>query len=319
MGTLRVGLIGAGSMGSLHARTIATNSGSTLVWVADPDDEARTVINKRWNAKGIRTPDLSNVDAVVVAAPTDFHFDLGCEILAAGKPLLMEKPLAEDLSRTSELVDAARAADVPLMCGLLERFNPALRTALEIVEQPLSLRTARHSPYAPRIKTGVAWDLLIHDVDFCLRLFADEPHIVTGLDSVLSPFSEPEAQDLIECVAKFAGDRIASMSASRLAHTKTRSVTITELSRVIEIDLLRQDITIFRHVNNRGAEDGTAGYLQQTIIEIPVVRNIGEPLVHQWNHFLDIANGVADHDIERDSILPAHRVVARCLEACHGG
>lgn len=204
------------------------------------------------------------------------------------------------------------------MCGLLERFNPALRTALEIVDEPVGLRTIRHSPYAPRIKTGVAWDLLIHDVDFCLRLFDGEPSAVKGLDSVVSPLSDSGAQDAIECIAKFEDDRMASMSASRLAHTKTRSVTITELTRVIEIDLLRQDITIYRHVENRSGDDGASGYLQQTIIEIPVVRHLGEPLAHQWNHFLDVIDGTIDQDVERASILPAHRVVAQCLDACQG-
>jgi len=314
---LRVGLVGAGSMGSLHARTVASNESSQLVWVADPDTANAARLAERWGAKSIAEADLASVDAVVVAAPTEFHEKLGQAIIAAGKPLLMEKPLGSNLAQSKSLVDAAMAKGTPLMCGLLERFNPALRTAAEIVTNPVGMKSTRHSPYAPRIKTGVAWDLLIHDVDFCLRLFAEMPHAVTALTSRVNPNSADGAEDVVECSVRFSGDRLGSMSASRVAHTKTRAVTIFEIDRALEIDLLRQDITIYRHVDNRVGELGESSYLQQTIIEIPVVRHLGEPLAHQWQYFLNLVNGQVDVDAERASILPAHEVVARCLEA-HG-
>ena len=315
MSQLRVGLIGAGSMGSLHARTVASNDASRLVWVADPDLAGARRLADRWGAKAEAEPNFSNVDAIVVAAPTDFHEALGHAIISEGKPLLMEKPLGANLEQSAKMVEAAKRKSSILMCGLLERFNPALRTALEIVAHPVGMKSTRHSPYAPRIKTGVAWDLLIHDVDFCLRLFDEMPQAVTALTSRVNPNSVDGAEDVVECSIRFSGDRLGSMSASRVAHTKTRAVTIFEIDRAIEIDLLRQDITIYRHVDNRVGELGESSYLQQTIIEIPVVRHLGEPLAHQWQRFIDLVAGRADVDVERGSILPAHEVVARCLAA----
>lgn len=315
MTQLRIGLIGAGSMGSLHARTVASNESSQLVWIADPDLANASRLGTRWGADAVVEADLSSVDAVVVAAPTEFHEGLGQAIIAAGKPLLLEKPLGSNLTQTKNLVDLSARKGTPLMCGLLERFNPALRTAAEIVTNPLGMKSTRHSPYAPRIKTGVAWDLLIHDVDFCLRLFDEIPQIVTALTSRVNPNSVNGAEDVVECSVRFSGDRLGSMSASRVAHTKTRAVTIFEIDRALEIDLLRQDITIYRHVDNRVGELGESSYLQQTIIEIPVVRHLGEPLAHQWQHFLNLVSGRIDVDMERASILPAHDVVERCLAA----
>jgi len=90
-------------------------------------------------------------------------------------------------------------------------------------------------------------------------------------------------------------------------------MTIFEIDRAIEIDLLRQDITIYRHVDNKLGELSENSYVQQTIIEIPVVRHLGEPLAHQWQHFVKLVNGQVDLDVERKSIAPAHEVVARCL------
>lgn len=315
MSKLRIGLIGAGSMGALHARTVASSQASQLTWVADPNLEAAKKLGDRWGARAVVDPDFSSVDAIVVAAPTEFHESLGEAIISVGKPLLMEKPLGADLEQSTRMVEAAKKMGSVLMCGLLERFNPALRTAAEIVVDPVGMKSTRHSPYAPRIKTGVAWDLLIHDVDFCVRLFGESPKAVTALTSRVNPNSVRTAEDVVECAVLFSGDRLGSMSASRLAHTKTRAVTIFEIDRAIEIDLLRQDITIYRHVENRAGELGESSYLQQTIIEIPVVRHLGEPLAHQWQRFIDLTEGRIDIDAERNSILPAHEVVARCLAA----
>ena len=101
---------------------------------------------------------------------------------------------------------------------------------------------------------------------------------------------------------------MASLSASRVSQTKLRSMRITELDRVIDVDLLRQDITILRHVQDP-AFDEDAGYRQQTIIDIPVVRHPGEPLQLQLQHFLGLIGGTLDAAAELDTILPAHAVV----------
>jgi hypothetical protein len=103
--------------------------------------------------------------------------------------------------------------------------------------------------------------------------------------------------------------RVAEISASRLSQRKIRSITITEVDRMIEIDLIRQDLTIHRHIGLGVSEIDGLGYQQQSIIEVPVIRYQGEPLALQLNRFLDIVAGRADHDEERRSILPAHEVV----------
>ena len=77
------------------------------------------------------------MDAIVIAAPTEAHHQLAFEALDAGLPLLVEKPLADTLDHAREIVERAEAAGLPLLCGLLERFNPAVRTAMDFVEQPI--------------------------------------------------------------------------------------------------------------------------------------------------------------------------------------
>ena len=77
----------------------------------------------------------------------------------------------------------------------------------------------------------------------------------------------------------------------------------------IELDLVRQDITIYRHVGNAPAEDNGRGYSQQTVIDIPVIRFQREPLASQLDRFVDMLDGVVDPAEERASLLPPHQLL----------
>ena len=164
----------------------------------------------------------------------------------------------------------------------------------------------RHSPYLPRIASGVAYDLLIHDVDFMLRLAGSMPDDVTAHFSYAHPYSQPGAEDVIEASLQFDG-MLASLSASRISQRKLRSLVIYELERMIEVDLVRQDITVYRHVGADFLEDGGHGYRQQTVMDIPVVQNAREPLVSQLEHFVALASGEIDATEELDSLRAAAR------------
>ena len=315
--SIRIGVIGVGMMGSLHARVIATNDATELAWVADPSSAIGEPVAQRLGSRWIPEPDLSVVDAVVVAAPTQVHHQLALELIAAGMPLLLEKPAAETYTQAIEVVTAADATDAMLMCGLLERFNPAVRTACEIARSPIRIATARHSPYTARIRTGVASDLVIHDADMVLRLLGEYPINVTGRFGYFAEDSDQGSEDVAEALARFEGGQIATLSASRVGQRKVRSLVISETDREIEVDLLRQQITVYRHVD--GARyDEEAGYHQQTIIDIPVVRHTGEPLQLQLNHFLALLAGTADVAAERAGILAPHRFVDDVSKAAEG-
>jgi predicted dehydrogenase len=315
---LRIGLVGAGSMGALHARVVSQAVRTELAWVADPDPERGRQIAARYESVWLPEPDLDRIDAVIVAAPTQFHHALAAPIIDAGVPLLLEKPLADTLEQSRDLVERAQRRGSVLMCGLLERFNPAVRTAMDIAREPVHVATVRHSPYAERIRTGVAGDLLIHDVDMVLRLFGSTPDAVTGRCGFFEPRSLPTSEDVADAILHFAGGGVATLSASRVSQRKVRSLSIGELGRLIEVDLLRQDITVYRHVQI-SEFDEDAGYSQQTIIDIPVVRHLGEPLQLQLQRFVDLVDGVVDPAEERAGLLPPHDVVAALLAADAAG
>lgn len=306
--TLRIGLIGAGAMGSLHARVLSGADSTELAWIADPDHVAGERVAERFATKWLPEPELSGIDAAVIAAPTPVHHMYAMAVIDAGLPLLVEKPIADTLANVEEIIVASRARGTVLMCGLLERFNPAVRTASDITREPLHITTIRHSPYAERIRTGVASDLLIHDIDLVVRLMGEAPAALTGHYGYFEPRSTTGSEDVAEATLRFSGGQIASLSVSRIAQHKIRSLTIGELGRLIEVDLLRQAITIYRHVQE-SEFDEDAGYVQQTIIEIPVVRYPGEPLQLQLAHFVDLIEGRSDPDAERETLLLPHSLI----------
>jgi predicted dehydrogenase len=184
---------------------------------------------------------------------------------------------------------------------------------MQLTREPVHVRTIRHSPYAPRIRTGVAWDLAVHDVDIALRILGDEPTMVDSTLGYFHPSSAPGAEDMAEALMSFPGGRLASVSASRVGQQKIRTLSITEVDRVIEVDLLRQGVTLYRHIDNDAATEDGLGYRQQTVIEIPALVNMGEPLGAQLNRFLDLIEGTVDAAEERASIMPAHRVIGQVI------
>src|SRR5690348_10023863 len=121
----RIAVIGAGVMGSYHARVIAQSDQADLARIIDLDEVVGQKLAERyeceWRAGFDRIDDLQ---AVVVATPTEFHTKLVLQALAAGLPVLVEKPVSADLAETSRMLDAAEARDIPFMCGFVERFNP---------------------------------------------------------------------------------------------------------------------------------------------------------------------------------------------------
>jgi predicted dehydrogenase len=310
----RVALVGAGSMGLNHARVLAASPRVQLAAVIDPDETvgsgAAARFGTTWSA-GLEA--LADVDAVVVAAATEYHYDIALEVIRAGLPVLVEKPVCPSLSQTEEVLAAAEAARVPFMCGFLERYNPAVLVAKQMMTEPRFMRAERHSPYVPRIKTGVAWDLLVHDVDLISQLFGgDSPQSLAVEVGHFHPSSVPGAEDVIEVGLRFANG-IGSSSASRIGQRKVRTLVVQELDRMIEIDLLRRGVTSYRHTTIESDESGR-GFKQATEMEIPEIIG-GEPLATQLDRFVDLIEGTIDLDDERRSVLPAHRIVQQALES----
>ena len=256
-------------------------------------------------------------DAAVIATPTGFHAIAARALLELGKPILVEKPVTPDLETSRALVACAERRGVPLMCGFVERFNPVVATMRSLLdEDPVHIVGLRHSPETPRSTLSVVFDLLIHEIDLALDLHG-RGETVSRLrrhqrgGSRVRSWRSPTA-----CSNSRLG-RSRRLSASRASQRKVRTQLVATSTALYDVDLLRQDLTVYRHrAHEQGVGVGqAAGYRAETVIDIPFVRHTGEPLALQFAHFLDLVSGRADACAERNSILPAHEVAA-AIEEC---
>src|SRR4051812_11068586 len=115
---LRVGVIGAGVMGSNHARVLAGLPGIQLLGIADPDASARDLVRNALGCAAVENfrglLDL-DPDAVTIAAPTHLHHDIALECIARKIHVLVEKPIASDVAEGNSIIAAAKRAGVTLM------------------------------------------------------------------------------------------------------------------------------------------------------------------------------------------------------------
>lgn len=294
----RVLLVGAGVMGSHHARIIAESQRCELAAVVDPAEHRGRDVADRFGAAWMPAIDaLSSMDAVVIASPTDQHRRAALDVLAEGIPLFVEKPLCASLSESRELVETALHRGIPLMCGFVERFNPAVLAALSLAECPTAVHAHRSSSYSPRMRAGVTWDLLVHDVDITLRLFnAEMPKIVKA--TTVRYGADRIGEDIMVAELEFSGARTADLYASRISASKIRRLTISGRHGIVVADLLNPSVTLETQVSDHVK---CSGYR--------------EPLAAQWDRFLDILAGRIDACAETRSILPSHEVVAAILDS----
>lgn len=305
-----IGLVGCGTMGRNHARVVAESSAAHLAVVYDTNEIRAKEISQEFGGRASAdVKDLQRCDAVIVASPTETHAEIATALLEAGVPVLVEKPLAPTLDEAKRLVELAAGLDQVLMCGFVERFNPAFVATMTMTSgSPLHLTCTRHSPAAPRIQTHVVHDLLIHDIDLVLQLMGPDDSVVEVTGFTSDPLGRG-VPDIADCMIRFRSGTIASLSASRATHRKVRHLAVNDGDQLIDVDLLRQNVDVYRHVRHE-LVGSTPSYRAETVHDIPFVRRPGEPLALQLEHFLRLLTGEADVEAERRRLLPAHEVAS---------
>lgn len=308
---IKVALVGVGAMGSHHARVISNSGRARLYAVVDQNLEQASAVAESIGC--LATSDLdvaARADAVIVATPTEHHLQVATPLLAAGRPLLVEKPLAPDLASVRTLVAEAERHDVPLLCGFVERFNPVIAAAMDVLTgPPVHLVALRHSPPAPRIASSVVADMLIHDLDLAVG-FANLAEVASLTSSTWTP-PGGTVSEIADCTITFAGGMLATLSASRRSQRKIRSFMVSTESELVELDLLRQDVSVYRHIRHEQIGGASTTYRAETVVDIPFVRQTGEPLALQFEYFLDMVEGRVDLKEERNRMLPPHELAER--------
>ena len=253
MRTVNVGVIGVGAMGENHVRVYHKMEEANLIAVSDVSERALKKIEKKYGAKGytdycelLENPDI---EVVSVCVPTTFHHAVVMEAIRHKKHILVEKPIAFTLTEAEEMIAAAKEAGIILATGHVERFNPAVQKAKELIDDGVigdivSAFAKRVGPLPPRIKdVGVSIDLAIHDLDIMNYLFEEEITQVYG--TMNSSFDDSEFEDHAEIMVSFDNESTGIIEVNWLTPYKRRELELTGTAGIISVDYIQQSIEVY--------------------------------------------------------------------------
>lgn len=282
MNIVRTAVIGVGSLGQHHARILGKLPDSNLKYIVDTDEKRAAKIAKSNDAKPQVLTDfkelIGKIDAVVIAAPTQFHYQIAKPLLENGIHCLVEKPITLNVNEAQDLIEIAQNKNLVLQVGHVERFNPAVIAARPYIHNPKFIEVNRLGPYDPRTAhIGVVLDLMIHDLDMLFYLVQDKAVSFEAHGAkVIS-----DTEDIAKVRLKFANGCVADVSASRVTIEKYRKIRIFQPDAYISIDYAGKNFKMFR--KKEGREKITS--LLDIDISKPKIPS-NEPLFYELDNFL---------------------------------
>lgn len=223
--TLTIAVVGAGFMGQLHARTVAESDAATLTAIVDVDAQQAASVAAQFGVRhyGDAAAALADdgIDAYIVALPDTLHEEVTVQLLRAGKPVLVEKPMAHTLTAARAMAAAAKEGSARLMVGQILRFDPRYAGAAQAVAdgqigEPLHAKAGRIASRAVGTRmngtSSVLFYLGIHDVD-AIQWVIGKPitRVYSRAVSKLMPSLGVTSEDAIVSTVEFEGGAVGQL------------------------------------------------------------------------------------------------------------
>ena len=248
MEKIKVGVVGTGHLGNLHAKMYAQIATADLVGVYDADTAKAERVAKEHGTKAFSDLGklLESVQAVNIATTTTAHYDVARQALDRGIHTFIEKPITETIDQAKELVALADAKKLALQVGHIERFNPAILALEQYKIRPLFIESHRLAQFNPRgSDVAVVLDLMIHDIDLILSLVRSRVVRVDANGVAVVSGSE----DIANARLQFENGCVANVTASRISQNKMRKMRLFQNDAYISIDFSQGLAEVFRLVD----------------------------------------------------------------------
>ncbi|MDM7992707.1 MAG: Gfo/Idh/MocA family oxidoreductase [Candidatus Fermentibacter sp.] len=272
---MRAGVIGVGHLGYHHARILRSLASEVSVFdvreARAAEVAAELGVRREASAAGL----LSRVDAVVIASNTVTHFDVAMEALAAGRHILVEKPIASDSDHAARMASEAESRGLVLAVGHVERFNPAVVAAGSAIRNPMFIEAHRLAPFKPRgTDVSVVMDLMIHDIDLVLS-FVDAPvaEVHASGVAVLT-----DKVDIASARVLFGNGAVANLTASRISREPMRKLRFFQERGYVSVDFAGRTVEALRVEGD-------------SIIPVAVEVKEADPLTCELQDFLSACAG----------------------------
>ena len=278
---IKIGVIGAGHMGRNHIRCLSELKNTfELVGFSDKIEQNIKFIEENYQIKHFTQIEelLKNVEAVVVAAPSSLHKEIGMMVAKNKVHALIEKPIALSEEDGNLLCQEFKKNNVKLMVGHIERYNPVVTELKKVIqnEEIISIEARRCSPFDPRISdTNVIYDLMIHDIDIIFN-YLNPIEIEEIVSKAVNVMSNNRA-DYVQAIAQHKNGTISSLIASRVTEDKIRTIDIHTKKSFIRADLLNRKLTVSKKVTFDLNTEKEPAYKQEKVEVKMIIPNI-EPL-----------------------------------------
>lgn len=246
MGKLKIGVIGVGYLGRIHAAKYMAMNNVELVGVADVNKNTAQDVANHFNTRMfVDFKELLDcVDAVSIVVPTKKHFEVAHYCLEQGVDVLLEKPMTTTVAEADTLVELASNCNRILQVGHIEQFNPAILAMEQYLTTPLFIEAQRiHSFNKRGADVDVVLDLMIHDLDIILSI-VDSP--LRSIHSVGAPVIT-STSDIANTRLIFENGCTANVTASRISQTNIRKIKIFQPQSYLTVDYGLKEIAIRKH------------------------------------------------------------------------
>ena len=314
--TVRLGVIGTGNMGALHARVAADSQGVDLVGIFDADASRATDIAARYGTQAFTSaPELiAACDGVIVAAPSTLHHEYAGMCIDAGTAVLVEKPAAITVAEGEDLIGRAAAAGVVAHVGHIERFNPTFSEVARVLKGRTlrSLALRRTSPFTPQAQDiDVTLDLMIHDLDLALALAGAAPSGIAAEAHTI----QARKPDLVTALLGLENGVSVVLTASKASFEKVRVIEAHTDDASIRADLLTREVWVHQRIDDSYREEGSfVTYQQQTVVERIFAAPV-EPLRAEHRAFTDAIRGIDDRGVSLSDGTRALRAALDIIDA----
>ncbi|WP_265306814.1 inositol 2-dehydrogenase [Verminephrobacter eiseniae] len=322
---IKVGLLGAGRIGKVHARSIVADQRSQLLAVADINAPAAQQLAATCGAKARSAQEIiadPGIDAVLIATSTDTHAALIEAAVHAGKAVLCEKPVDLDLERALACQAVAAQAGRPVMIGFNRRFDPhfaALKRAFDAgdIGKGELLSITSFDPVPPpasyvKSSGGLFRDMAIHDLDMACWLFAALPVSVTALGaSIIDPAIGAEGDvDTAVITLGFADGRMAVIKNSRrAAYGYDQRVELLGATGLLSVgNVLENTLT---RITSAGAHSAKPEYF--------FLERYMQAYAAEWRAFIDAVTAGTDYPVTLQDGVNALALAQAATLSCHSG
>lgn len=294
----RLGVVGVGHLGSIHAKIYLKSQKCCLEAVCDTDKTSLDKISSELKVAGFTDYRelFGKVDAVSIAVPTKLHYKTASDFLKHNIHCLVEKPFTADLKEADSLIKTAKINNLTLQVGHIERFNSAFSATQKLIKEPKFIECHRLSPFTGRSSdVGAVLDIMIHDIDIILGLVPSKIKKIESVGvNVLTQF-----EDIANSRITFLNGCVANLTASRVSDEIMRKIRIFQEDTYISLDYKNAAACVYK-------KEGVA----ITKENLPIENE--QPLQKELESFLDCVIGhkepLVSGEVAREALAVALKI-----------